>query len=65
MSEFYKTITVKDLVDFVPHDKKTFPNGLDTPITSGDFEGNYHHVMHELMSDHIGKKSSRHTNGKS
>lgn len=47
----YKKVTVRDLVDFVSNDKKNFPKGLDTPITSGDFEGNYYHLLHELMTD--------------
>lgn len=41
----YKLITVRDLVNFVA----TMPKGLDTPIYSGDFEGNYTHGMHEIM----------------
>lgn len=51
MSKNYKTLTVKDLVDIVNADKKNFPLGMDTPITSGDFEGNYYHKMHEPMTD--------------
>lgn len=58
MSESYKTITVKDLVNFVSNDKKNFPQGLDTPITSGDFEGNFHHVLHELFIDKLGEKEA-------
>ena len=54
----YKTLTVRDLIDFVSNDAKNFPKGVDTPITSGDFEGNYHHVLHELMTDHLGKKEA-------
>jgi hypothetical protein len=47
----YKTITVRDLVNAVSKDKKNFPKGLDTPINSGDFEGNYWHKLHEIMTD--------------
>ena len=45
----YKTITVRDLVNTVNADKKHFPNGLDTPIATGDFGGNYHHILHEIF----------------
>ena len=52
----YKTFTVRDLVDIVNADKKHFPNGLDTPIATGDFEGNYHHILHEVFhGDKVGK----------
>ena len=52
----YKTLTVRDLVDIVNADKKHFPNGLDTPIATGDFGGNYHHIMHEVFhGDKVGK----------
>ena len=43
----YKTMTVRDLVDAVSNDKRNFPKGLDTPIASGDFEGNYRHILHQ------------------
>ena len=32
-------------------DPKSFPKGLDTVITTGDFEGNYQHQLHEMMTD--------------
>jgi len=51
MSKNYKKLTVRELVEIVTNDKKAFPNGLDTIITSGDFEGNYQHQMHEVMTD--------------
>ena len=51
----YKTLTVRDLVNIVNADKH-FPNGLDTPIATGDFEGNYHHILHEVFhGDKVGK----------
>lgn len=43
----YKTITLKDLVTFVQGNPTTFPEGLNTVLLSGDFEGNYTHKMHE------------------
>ena len=55
----YRTLTVRDLVEMVSNDKKNFPKGLDTPIVSGDFEGNYHHIMHEAWHVYkIGKEKS-------
>lgn len=47
----YGTITVKDLVEMIENNKKIFPKGMDTEIWSGDFEGNYTHIKHELMFD--------------
>ena len=55
----YKTFTVRDLVDIVNADKKHFPNGLDTPIATGDFEGNYHHHYHEAYHGYkVGKSNA-------
>lgn len=51
MNNNYKQITVRDLVNAVTANKKQFPNGLDTVIVSGDFEGNYTHQKHEIMHD--------------
>ena len=45
----YKTFTVRDLMDIVSTDSKAFPKGLDTPIATGDFEGNYHHHLHKAF----------------
>jgi len=55
----YKTLTVRDLIDMVSNDHKNFPKGLDTPIATGDFEGNYHHHLHEAYHGYkIGKEKS-------
>ena len=51
MTESYRRITVKDLVDLVKLNPKEFPKGLDTVILSGDFEGNTAHEKHEIMRD--------------
>lgn len=51
MTESYRRITVKDLVDLVKLNPKEFPKGLDTAILSGDFEGNTAHEKHEIMRD--------------
>ena len=45
----YKNITVKDIIDFIEENKEYFPNGLDTVVMSGDFEGNYTHGKHEIQ----------------
>lgn len=45
----YRTMTVRDIVDFVTKFKEHFPKGLDTPVFSGDFECNYTHLKHELQ----------------
>ena len=34
-------ITLRELVTAVLHDSLNFPNGLDTPLCIGDFEGNF------------------------
>lgn len=51
----YRVITVRDIVNAVNSDKKTFPKGLDTPIGSGDFECNCTHYLHEIQNDKMGK----------
>ena len=45
----YGAITVQDVVDMIKDNPKLFPNGMKTEIWSGDFEGNYTHIKHELM----------------
>ena len=50
MAKDYKQITVRDIVELVKNEPDNFPKGLDTPIASGDFEGNYLHCLHELMN---------------
>ena len=47
----YGAITVQDVVDMIKDNPKLFPNGMKTEIRSGDFEGNYTHIKHELMFD--------------
>ena len=47
----YKTITLQELVDLVNNNPKVFKNGMETKIVSGDFEGNYRHIKHEIMRD--------------
>lgn len=47
----YKTWTVKELVAELNKLAKQMPKGEDTPVYSGDFEGNYLHGSHELMLD--------------
>lgn len=42
----YKMITVKDLVELISNNPQAFPNGLNTPIISGDFECNSTHEKH-------------------
>ncbi len=39
----YKTITVRDLCNFVKKNAAVFPKGLDTQILAGDDDGNYLH----------------------
>ncbi len=59
MEDTYKTLTVRELVEMVSNDKRHFPKGLDTPIATGDFEGNYHHIFHEAFHGFkIGKEKS-------
>ena len=54
----YKRLTLKDLIDSVKADGKTFPLGMDTPIFCGDDEGNYTHGQLGLQyMDVDGKRS--------
>jgi hypothetical protein len=45
----YGTITIKELVDIVKSNKKLFPDGMNTKIYSGDFEGNDWHSKHAIQ----------------
>ena len=45
----YGKITVRDIVNFVMGDTKTFPKGIDTPVMTGDLECNYTHGRHEIQ----------------
>ena len=47
----YGAITVQDVVDMIKDNPKLFPKGMKTEIWSGDLEGNYVHIKHELMFD--------------
>ena len=47
----YRTLTVRDLVELVQSNPTIFPNGLDTTIITGDFEGNYVHLKHEMHAE--------------
>jgi hypothetical protein len=47
----YKTITVREIVDYINANPDIFKNGLDTKIYTGDFEGNYTHIMHSVERD--------------
>lgn len=51
----YKQITLQDIVDFVKNNPKVFKDGMNTPVFSGDFEGNYEHHLHEISSTKFGK----------
>lgn len=56
MNDSYKTITLNDILKEVTNNPTRYPLGGDTPILSGDFEGNYTHKMHEIMRQKVGKK---------
>jgi hypothetical protein len=47
------TLTLKDLIDFVEENKDDFPQGLETPITCGDSEGNYTHALITPFADEV------------
>lgn len=53
----YDIITLQDIVDFVNNNKEHFPEGMNTKVFSGDFEGNYTHWMHSLQKDTLGDDS--------
>ena len=41
MSNNYKQYTIKELIKELKDCAKHLPNGLDSLVTTGDFEGNY------------------------
>ena len=47
----YKTYTVKELIGVLKEYAKELPKGINSPVYSGDFEGNYTHILHEPMLD--------------
>ena len=47
--ESYREMRLMDLVDTVMGDAKTYPDGMDTVVVSGDFECNYTHRKHEFQ----------------
>ena len=47
----YKEFTLSELVQIVKKDKATFPNGLKTKISLGDFEGNTYHRKISVGAD--------------
>lgn len=53
----YKTITVQDLINMIKDNPDVFKEGMNTQIFTGDFESNYTHIKHEIMTDNYeGKK---------
>ena len=51
MNSNYKTFTIKELIKILTALAKEMPKGYNTPVYSGDFEGNYTHIKHEIMRD--------------
>lgn len=47
----YGQLTIGQLIDILTEYSKELPNGMDTLVTSGDFEGNYTHGSHEVQID--------------
>ena len=47
----YKEFTLGELVQIVKKDKATFPNGLKTKLSLGDFEGNTYHRKFSVGTD--------------
>ena len=47
----YKEFTLGELVQIVKKDKATFPNGLKTKLSLGDFEGNTYHRKISVGAD--------------
>lgn len=47
----YGQLTIRQLIDILTDYAKELPNGMDTLVTSGDFEGNYTHGSHEVQID--------------
>lgn len=57
-TEYYGPLTVRELAALVLCDKKNYPKGLDTPISTGDVEGNSSQHKYSVMtggmkSDHV------------
>lgn len=53
MSNQYKVVTVQDLVNMIEEHPEIFKKGMDTPVCSGDYEGNITHKKHELMREYV------------
>lgn len=51
MSNNYKQYTIKELIKELKDCAKHLPNGLNSLVTTGDFEGNYTHQLIEPMLD--------------
>ena len=47
----YKEYTIKELIEELKECAKELPNGIDSLVTTGDFEGNYTHRLIEPMLD--------------
>lgn len=47
----YKTYSVKELCKVLKDYAKELPKGEDSPVFSGDFEGNCTHIFHDIMLD--------------
>lgn len=56
MNECYKMITVNDILKEITDNPTKYPLGGNTPVLSGDFEGNYTHKMHEIMFQEVDRK---------
>ena len=54
----YKTITLQDIIDMVKSNPKLFPDGMNTKVFSGDFEGNYTRHFHEISQDEYGSEKA-------
>ena len=47
----YKEFTIKELIKELKESAKQLPNGINSKVTVGDFEGNYTHKKIEIMLD--------------
>jgi hypothetical protein len=48
----YKELTVQDIINAINNNPKLFPEGMNTPIISGDFEVKYTHFLHAISAQY-------------
>ena len=55
---FYGRMRVQDLVNVIGKHPDLFPNGMNTFISCGDYEGNYNHRLLSVEDNGYGPKGA-------